>query len=72
MAFDTQKDIVQQTRAFFSLLESLEDSPDDDPVRGPVSATIPGLFAGTGDVKEFKFLDQETRKSMHRFMKRPT
>ena len=72
MAFDAQKDKVQQTRAIFSLLESLEDSPGDDAVRGRVGATIRGLFAGTGDDKEFKFLDQETRKSMHRFMKRPT
>ena len=57
MASDTQKDKVQQTRAIFSLLESVEDSPDDDAVRGRVSATIRGLFAGSGDDKEFKFLD---------------
>ena len=53
-------------------LESLEDPADDDAVRGRVSATIRGLFAGTGDDKEFKFFDQETPKGMHRFMKRPT
>ena len=69
MAFDTQRDKVQQTRAISSLLELLEDSPDDDAVRSRVSATIRGLFAGTGDDMEFKFLDHETRKGMHRFMK---
>ena len=72
MAFEAQKDKVQQTRALFPFLESLEDSSDDDAVRGRVSATIRQLFAGTGDDKEFKSLDEEARKNMHRFMKRPT
>ena len=72
MAFVTQRDKDQQTCGTFSLSGSLVDYLDDDAVRGRVRATIRELFPGTGNDKELKFLDQETRKSMHRFMKRPT
>ena len=71
-AMNDKRDKIQQARDIFSFFDSYDESLGDDAVRGRVRATICGLFSGSGDEKEFKFLDKETRKSMHRFMKRPT
>ena len=71
-AMNDKRDKIQQAHDIFSFLDSYDESMGDDAVRGRVGATIRGLFSGSGDKKEFKFLDQGSRKSMHRFMKRPT
>ena len=58
-AINDERDKIQQARDIFSFLDSYGDSIGDDAVRGQVGATIRGLFSGSGEVKEFKFLERE-------------